>query len=65
MSVTEKPIIYEGVEIKTYDDLLENFRLETFEETMDKKNQVDPETGKTLDKMPPDIDDEFLKLIKE
>ena len=57
--------MYEGVEIKTYDDLLANFRLETFEETMAKKNQVDPETGKSLDKTPPDIDDEFLRLIKE
>ena len=38
MSFNEKPIMYEGKEIKTFDDLLDNFRLETFEETMAKKN---------------------------
>ena len=45
MSVSEVPITYEGVEIKTYDDLLDNFRLETFEETMAKKTMIDPVTG--------------------
>ena len=32
---------------------------------MDKRNQIEPTTGKSLDKMPPDIDDEFLKLLIE
>ena len=38
LSYSERPIIYEGVEIKTYDDLLDNFHLDTFEETMAKKD---------------------------
>jgi len=32
---------------------------------MQKKALVDPETGKSLDKVPPEIDDKFLELIKE
>ena len=64
MSVGEKTIIYEGKEIRTYDDLLANFHLDSFEECMRKKALVDPETGKSLDKVPPEIDDKFLELIK-
>ena len=64
MSVGEKTIIYEGKEIKTYDDLLANFHLDSFEECMKKKTMVDPETGKSLDKVPNEIDDKFLELIK-
>ena len=36
-NMSEKAIMYEGVEITSYDDLIKNFRLDSFEETMAKK----------------------------
>ena len=65
MTLEEKPIMYEGKQIKTFDDLLANFHLESFQETMAKKAQIDPETGKSMDKTPLEVDDEFLKLVHE
>ena len=60
-----KPIIYEGKEINTMLDLLENFKLDTYQEAMARKEKELDDYGNMVEAPPIPVDDTYWSMIDE